>query len=153
MKNKSTPMKIFFFLFLTLVYLGVNAQTKVKFGYDNSGNRTSRTIELPAPSSLKSAKVDSTKNEFKQMFEDKFDNTQITIYPNPTKGVLKIDIAGFENKGTSVIYVYNTKGNMVTQKSPLSESNIIDLSPYPGGMYVLKIVLGNDVSEWKILKE
>lgn len=129
---------------------------KVTFDYDASGNRISRNYII-----LKSAKVtpaesssqSTIKEPDKKPYKDKSGNADIIIYPNPTSGNLKVEIANFDFKQKSAIYVYDLQGKMIIQKSPATGSDIIDLSSYTNGLYIMKIELGDKISEWKIMKE
>lgn len=151
--------KVFWVFLFTITSLGITfAQTTISYDYDNAGNRTSRTIVLPKSaqtSSLKSG-VDSTylKEEIKdKKLEEQIAGQKINIYPNPTHGALRVEIIGFNLSEQTAIQVYNLKGGLVITLTPLTGNDIVDLSAYPLGIYVLKIQLGEKVSEWKIVKE
>lgn len=60
-----------------------------------------------------------------------FENTNITLYPNPTKEILHINV--MEDAGYSIIDV---TGRIVTKGT--SSNNTIDVSALPLGMYFLK---------------
>jgi len=153
---------LFLIIFCTMFGLGDTlAQTTMSFGYDNAGNRTSRSIKI----SLKSAKVDSSDlallkeqtdpqaEKKKEVFEDKLGEQKILIYPNPTKSELKVDITGFDFSKSASIANYNQSGKLIAKKSPLSGSDVMDISSYSDGIYIMRITIGDNVSEWKILKE
>jgi hypothetical protein len=130
-----------------------NAQTTIYYKYDAGGKRALRYIVLDA---TKSAKVDSTKNNQsanEQKFEETIEDSKITIYPNPTQGELKIDISGFDFTNGSSVNIYNAKGALMDTKTKLINSNQMDLSGYAPGIYLLKIKLGDKVSEWKVFKK
>ena len=57
----------------------------------------------------------------------------ITIYPNPTTGMITIDL---EKEKIKTIYIYNTLG---TQMQQLSNTNTIDITELSKGIYFLKI--------------
>ena len=73
-------------------------------------------------------------NDQNERYEDNADGQKVIIYPNPTKGQLKIEIQGDEQITNALIYLY-------------------DLSGYSPGTYILKIIMGGKTSEWKIVKE
>jgi hypothetical protein len=56
----------------------------------------------------------------------------VRIYPNPTANVINIDVHGVEYIGAEV---FNIQGSQIV----VTGSNIVDLSPYPNGIYFLKI--------------
>jgi hypothetical protein len=129
----------------------------IKFTHDASGNRTGRNVIR-----LKSALTyftlsDSVNNEDYNPFpESKFyedANYNIKIYPNPTHGELKVEISDFDFSKKSGIYIYNLSGSLISQKSPATGLDIIDLQNNKNGIYLMKIVLGDKTSEWTIIKE
>ncbi len=77
---------------------------------------------------------------------------EVTVYPNPTKGMLNIKIKGFNN--ISNISVYNTSGTMLYTRTINNELRAsvlkeqIDLSRFPKGFYFVKLS-NNSKSETK----
>jgi len=145
------------FIFLGLAFcLGANAQP-VKYAYDATGNRLSRE-KVITMSRLKSAVGESGKSETEaaglQKYEDTVAEMKITIYPNPTKGRLQVDISGGEIPKDARIYIYNVFGLIIRQLTGISETNHIDISAHPTGTYTMQIVLSKEnISTWKIIKE
>lgn len=77
----------------------------------------------------------------------------IKIYPNPTKGMLKIEVSPWleTDMGTATLYNSNGAGLMSV---PLTEtSTILDITGYTTGMYLMHIKLGDNETTWKIIKE
>lgn len=145
---------IFGFILIVLYTNCLTAQTPVYYSYDLAGNRFFRTILL------KSDKADSSNignaisaNAKPEVFQDNLGDKKILIYPNPTRGQLKIDIEGYLEETNSGLYLYTISGGLLLSKSPVNSSMEVDLSGFPVGTYILKIVLGNNRSDWKILKE
>lgn len=69
-------------LIFTIFFLNLSAQ--VYYYYDNNGNRiTSSTHHAP---------------------EKRQDSSKIKVYPNPTNGVLNVDLASFGTCGYATIY-------------------------------------------------
>ena len=133
----------------------------ISYSIDASGNRTGRNVIA-----LKSASVINTPPDSAGMettFADlkpKLDSLKYTdldqkikIYPNPTKGQLQTELSGFDLTQKSGIYVYNSAGKLLQQKVPASPTDVIDLSAYTSGVYIMRIIVDDKVSEWKILKE
>ena len=115
--------------------------------YDDAGNRIQRNIVT-----LQSAKPDSS-DQNKKVFEDDLGNKKVLIYPNPTRGQLQIELIGYDKETKTNLFLYNLSGALLMSKSITNSSEIIDLSIYTVGMYILKIVWGDKTSEWKIIKE
>jgi hypothetical protein len=137
----------------------LSAQTPISYGYDLSGNRYLRKIVQ-----LKSAIIDtsqspqvensqSSSKETNEKFGEELGKFKIEIYPNPTRGELRVEITGFDPSVESSLRVYNLSGAQVAIQKPLSTTNVIDFSHWPSGTYIVKIELGSKVSEWKIMKE
>ncbi len=68
----------------------------------------------------------------------------VSIYPNPVSEKLFIT-----TEGDFKVIVYNSKGSLMMQ----SGDDIIDVSTFPSGMYVLKIVSNNSSTTVKFIKE
>jgi hypothetical protein len=64
------------------------------------------------------------------------DKTTLTVYPNPTTGMLTLNET-FVDNNDFVIQVYDAYGNMVKQ---LEKNNHIDISNLPDGVYYLTVV-------------
>ncbi|MDR6464664.1 T9SS type A sorting domain-containing protein [Chryseobacterium sediminis] len=76
-------------------------------------------------------------------------NSKTVVFPNPTKGVLQIKTS----KPIEELYIYDLAGKIIMRKEKLPEGkNTIDLTYYPQGVYLVRI-LANDVWEtFKIIK-
>lgn len=147
-------MKSFLFFLILLggsVFCGVlnaHAQTKISFGYDFSGNRIDRKVILLANKSVSIAQGDQQKEELEELLGDQ----EIRIYPNPTKGLLKIDFPSLSETRAS-LRVHDSKGRLLISKQAQETGNELDLSAYPPGFYILLIQAGTEKREWKIIKE
>ncbi|WP_372776638.1 T9SS type A sorting domain-containing protein [Mangrovibacterium sp.] len=127
------------------------SQTKVfGFGYDGSGNRIDRHLITLKSASLASALGESQEQE---VFEETLDNREIKIYPNPTKGLLRVEIPLQGNEKRVVLQVYNMQGALISDQVVSDEITQVDLYNHPPGMYLLRIASGEEVSQWKIVKE
>jgi hypothetical protein len=63
------------------------------------------------------------------------ENNNIKVFPNPTSGTIKIQ---FDSHEQIPIQIYNTSGQLIINKS-ISDSEIIELSSFGKGLYILKI--------------
>ncbi|WP_298900969.1 S8/S53 family peptidase [uncultured Psychroserpens sp.] len=61
----------------------------------------------------------------------------ITLYPNPTKGLLKIDLKNTKDS-IDIVKIYNLQGALVKSQKP-NNSNAIDFKGLQNGMYFVKI--------------
>ena len=160
-----------------------NNEIKISFAYDASGNMTSRTLVNPsmAPpspngtdsiavvfpeaddleetgtgeSSTKSAVSGAGKTKSAVAEIQKSNEMKINVYPNPTKGMLRVDITDVEISKDARIYLYNIQGAMIRQLTGISTTNELDISEQPAGVYLMRVILPdrNNVSTYKIIKE
>jgi len=74
----------------------------------------------------------------------------ISVYPNPTTGLLRVVSGDISDSGDRVIKIYNVAGQVVftSPVSALSPETIIDISHLTNGMYFLKV----DNKMFKIIK-
>lgn len=119
----------------------------VSYTYDNMGNREHRIIEL------KSAKVlvNDLPVDEEPLSEEIINAKGISIYPNPTGGMLHIKIDG--NYYNANIIVYNVEGKEVVAHRLDNSSTNLDLSHLNNGVYFLTIDIDNEQKEWKIIKK
>lgn len=132
---------------LLLLTARLQAQ-KVCITYDKAGNRTNRTICLKSKEatsdSVSIAKIPITENMGEMV---------ITLYPNPTKGQLKIQITNKTCETEGVLELYDLSGRLVKVQKTVGESTMLDISRYPLGIYLMRIRICDKVSEWRIIKE
>lgn len=119
------------------------------FEYDGSGNRTARTIYL-----LKSA----TKNEICEQtqkdksFEDTIEKINIRIYPNPTKGIIKVEVPSIIDMKANIL-VYSDQGTLIKNYTASDIYTVVNLEDKPSGLYIIRISIGQTNSDWKIIKD
>ena len=133
----------------------VKAQ-QISYTYDNSGNRITRQKVISMPNMVKSVEdiSESTEEDDTASYEDYVAEAKITIFPNPTRGSLRIDINGITIPAEAKIYLYDISGKMVMQLNAISESNTLDISSQPSGVYIMRIYMDESNSTvWNIIKE
>lgn len=131
-------------LFLIVPTISI-AQASVEFTYDDSGNRISRTVI-----SLKSATTNGL--EAKEPIEAQIGLQEARIYPNPTEGLLRIDLPNLEIANAS-LYVYDLHGKLLSHQTATAFNNEINLFSYPDGVYLLIVQIEQNKREWKIIKQ
>ena len=78
------------------------------------------------------------------------ENQDIAIYPNPTSG--KIRIALLEN--ATHCQIVGLMGNILQETSPSNSSFELDLSGWPSGMYLIKLLMADGKSAYrKVVKQ
>ena len=79
------------------------------------------------------------------------DENSISIFPNPTTGLLNISFGTAESDGYSV-EIYDALGRLVTTEMvSASDNHTMDISAYPEGLYVVRISTPAFVANKKIL--
>lgn len=136
--------KLLLFSFLSCS-LGLHAQTKIGFSYDEAGNRVKREIVM-SQSRSKARKQSAS-------FSDMVSDRQIKISPNPTKGVLRVELLNCKEQITGNIAVYSLSGTKVAYCPIVNNMADVDISSSVSGIYVLRINVGESSSSWKIIKE
>jgi photosystem II stability/assembly factor-like uncharacterized protein len=75
-----------------------------------------------------------------------------TVAPNPTKGLLEVNISEKDAVGNYSITVYNLLGGVVYHKTGLSEGQYtVDLSSYSNAVYMMTIATKNSMQTKKIM--
>jgi hypothetical protein len=149
-----TVKLILFFAGLLFFFCASKAQN-VTYGYDAAGNRISRTIVMQTSSLRAAASEEEEEEEAEEptAYSEILSEVQIKIYPNPTKGLLHIEIQNLPPDVTAQIALYQLSGKLVTLNRGVTYSTEIDITGQPAGTYILKIVAGEEQTEWKIIKQ
>ncbi len=74
----------------------------------------------------------------------------ISIYPNPTKGIVEFDFA--ENK-IQQIKIFDITGKVVFSRAEIQQNETVDLSNFDYGIYIINIHTDKEVFTTKIVKE
>ena len=74
----------------------------------------------------------------------------ISIYPNPTKGILHFDFSG---ENVQKILILDVLGKTVFEKNKLNPSETVDISGFANGMYMVIIQTNNGSKSYKVIKE
>jgi hypothetical protein len=139
-------MKNLFFAGLLTVFLvpclRLSAQN-IAYRYDNAGNRISREIN-PLRSSTEASSLES--------LADFTLNNSIKLYPNPTNGILTVEISGLLEVEQGEIRILDTSGRTVKYSESIAPQNTFDLSGQANGIYLLRISLNDETKTWKIIK-
>ena len=152
-KDKRISKRVALIFLLSVVLsmwagLDICAQ-RIKYTYDNAGNRLTRQKEIV----IQTRGALSDDEGEPSTYEEKLSETKVTIYPNPTRGILKIDISGVEKFENARISLYDLTGTLLQQWGSISQSNMVDISDRTPGMYIMQIVYNGNTSSWKIVKE
>jgi NMD protein affecting ribosome stability and mRNA decay len=149
-------MKQFIYIFIASFFLVLagavsgKAQTSYEFTYDDSGNRVTRAIISLKSATIPGDTLVARQNE--KALEEQIGQRKIKIYPNPTKGQLKVEIPR-TGEAPASLRIYSMQGALLQKMAVTDEFTELDLSSQPAGMYILRISIGEQTSEWKILKD
>lgn len=139
------------YLILCFLSLSVTAQSqKIEYAYDYAGNRISRTVVVLPPSQVKKHTDDTIPPK---PVEEKLGIRTIKIYPNPTKGMLAVEIMGGDENDAIEIQLISGQGIRLQTLKPATEKTPVDMRNYPTGWYILRIVAGKEIKEMKIVKQ
>jgi hypothetical protein len=136
-----------FFIPLLFSAMTINAQN-VTYAYDNAGNRTDRVITMNSSSSL-SPGAPQAMTALTDLIADR----AIVIYPNPTKGILTVEIPDYQSTIPVGFLLTNLSGQAIFSGKSETGSQTIDLSRQPAGIYLLRLSIGEESTVWKIIKE
>jgi len=144
-----TKNRILLILFL-LSFLSTGiAQNIVSYAYDNAGNRISRKIVLLSsnPTHVKKDTIAPAP------VEEQLGDRKITVFPNPTKGALAVEITGGSDKDDIHIVLFSAQGIQLKNLKVTNGTTAIDMHLYPAGWFILRVLAGDKVTEFKIIKE
>lgn len=137
-------------LFLVALFPVVtSAQTMFEFTYNESGHRELREVILLKSAAAIQDTMISKQTEMPLARE--IGLQELLIYPNPTKGIVRIEIPLLDSE--AFIRVYDSNGKAIIQKTVNEPSSGINLSGEPSGIYILSIRIGSNKKEWKVIKE
>ncbi|GHU74132.1 hypothetical protein FACS189413_18830 [Bacteroidia bacterium] len=117
----------------------------IAFTYDADGNMESRyevTLQAaPAHTSETTGIASVALSDY-----------QITIYPNPTQGRIKIAIEPAPEATNNFLRLYDAGGKLLQTQAIVSGETELEITG-DTGVYLLNIHLGDKVSKWKIIKQ
>ena len=139
---------IFILGFLVLCFSGFSQTKTFVYTYDDSGNREHREYIT-----LKSGEaIAGSENSQPEVFEVVLNDFDIIVYPNPTKGNLKVEFTNLGNEEVG-ISVFNLEGKLISNQFLKGTSCAINLFNQSPGIYLMKIQIGDKSKEFKIIKE
>lgn len=137
--------------FLVLLFLSpsLTAQTGREYTYDPAGNRIQRKVLF-----LVQRTSENAENQEVTSLTDSKGDYSFTLFPNPTTGEVEIqaDVAFLEH-GQPALYVFDMTGKQLIQQPFASQRQIVDLSAQIPGSYIVKVISGSYLVEWKVIKE
>ena len=137
---KTKYFLVFLALLLSQISLDAIAQTCLSFNYDADGNRVSKNVIYNCL-------------EMKDYLEVKENQevAEVSVYPNPTDGSFKIIIPESIRSETSYYLIYDLNGILIIEKN-LEDETGVDMGDMPDGIYLLKIINGEETFSKIIVK-
>lgn len=135
-------------------FLNLDMYAGTQFEFCLEGKHFVSRTDDPASSQGDNSYVDNIKiSDFEFIGESEFDVSNIAFYPNPTTGVINLDIDVIKS-GTVQLKLIDTKGAVVMVRSAeLSsgpQSMSIDISGKPKGIYLLQLQQGEVLYSEKV---
>ena len=152
------PIPILIILCIILWHF-TNAQ--VNYTYDANGNRLTRNtvslISQPPKIINGDTIIEINKKEDYLTLETKYNEElgeqTITIYPNPTGGAFAVGITNMPEGIKRKMILFTISGKELFHKEDFDELTEINVSTQQNGTYLLKIILGDKQTTWKIVKQ
>lgn len=133
---------MFQMLLLCLVCsIDASAQKCINLKYDRCGNRTSLIID---DCGYEYGGAEDARTAVSDMYGDKEGENDILIYPNPNKGVFRIEIEDECLADRYIVQIYNNNGIMLRTECCNGDYDV-DISDNPAGTYLLRIIKGDIV--------
>lgn len=114
----------------------------------------STQTSILGPTVTTTVKIRQNNNITTGITETNFDSNY-SIYPNPANSNFSIDLLNANNEN-SQIEIYNSLGQIVKQQNLGNDSSIkssVSLANIPSGIYVVKTIVGNKISNRKLIIE
>ncbi len=136
-----------YIVFLISMLVTLTSVVNVTYTYDSAGNRIKKEIPLNTISEEDNDEIEV------RSYSERLAKKTVTIYPNPTQGILKVAVKGWEDTDACEYLIYNQSGQLLKTASAISPITEIDLSTHKNGIYIMSIVINGTESSWKIIKE
>lgn len=125
------------------------AQNSVEFNYDENGNRILRQITVS-----KNNERDATDSPISAPATEVFQLLSVTLYPNPTEGNFTIAVNNATDEAVTLRAILSTiSGAVIYDKTFTSKVENFDLTKEPNGIYLLRLIAGNENRVWKVIKK
>lgn len=132
------------------------SQNGIVYSYDGAGNRIERrviTLKTTSKTALSGENI-LTAIKKDDVFEEQLNERKITIYPNPTRGNVGIDISGADFNTNCQAHLYNLMGKKLMQvQIHMNTVNPIDMNNLPAATYLLVLIFDSEKLTYKIIKQ
>lgn len=130
----------------------------IEYGYDNAGNRITRTViylrDAPKTSG-ESVSQNNSDNE-ENIAINTISDIDIKIFPNPVESNLTVELNNYHNERLSV-HVFDMGGKKIFEDEHYDNRFKIPFNNLKPGAYLMRIIVNgnsnNEYKEFKIIKE
>lgn len=144
-------------LILFLLLATTATAQKITYSYDNAGNRIVRRVVIlqnKAAFVASNNKMAGGGIDSKMLFTEQLGSRKITIYPNPTRGRLAVEIEGIPNKSNIKAQLFNIKGALLKQLPITANSKTpVDMQRLNAGTYLLVLFIDDERLTYKVIKQ
>ncbi|NDW18125.1 hypothetical protein D0T53_04235 [Dysgonomonas sp. 216] len=133
------------FVLVLLCSLYAYSQNKVSFEYDQTGNRTKKTLVVTTKSLLANEQPE-------QIIKEEISKREVKIY-SAIKGQITVEYSTLEGmkNGTMAVYSF-TKGTPVLTRKIKHLREDLDISRHPSGIYILLVDIDGEKTSYKLIK-
>jgi hypothetical protein len=140
-----------------IIILNINCLhgQSIKFRYDENGNRINRVIKV---NEFKAGSIKFPVTDPKDLFIENQETRSsdvvlaTLVYPNPSKGLLKIDITNMPAEAKTETVLYDLSGAELIVNRNSGNHYEMDISLLPDGIYILRIKVNESLFNWKVVK-
>ena len=141
-------MRTFFLTLLLMCAVNMTfAQQSIAYGYDASGNRTSRSVYIP------SRETDESDEEQRNTDNRMTSDWKVIAAPNPTHGLVQVHIQGLREFNHCILTLIDVTGRLALNETTSQRLVTFDMTALADGLYFLRADIDGTVVVVKIIKE
>nr|WP_315220593.1 T9SS type A sorting domain-containing protein [uncultured Flavobacterium sp.] len=145
-------MRYYVVILMCLFSFVTDAQTKIKFAYDNAGNQVSRILCINCEAKP-TKEINAIASEDLQKFSEE---DVISYYPNPVKEELYLQWKLTQDNYVTSVQVFSISGQtLATYKGNNTIKNVtIPFQSFPSGVYIVLVSYkAGEAKSIKIIKQ
>lgn len=77
----------------------------------------------------------------------------LRIYPSPTTGEIKVEIARLNSADKCKIEVFNSSGQQIISQKIVETVTTLDITRHSAGIYILNVAVNDSKTTCKIIKQ
>ena len=149
-------IQVFFFLFFlfigTFIFVAHGQTNKILYTYDNAGNRIARQV-VQVPIRSFSQLNENEKLQYEESWNDKLSRNKVNIYPNPVQTELVVFISELPDPGYGQLIMFDMEGRQMYKGNITTTYTIVQMDSFETGVYIMKLIFGEQQSVWKVIKK